>query len=74
MPGTPAGDGYLLPGANIGALVARIGNGRPFAVGARYDNVVLEDGVLFVAMNDNPAHNNQAGYLLAQFIVFDPDE
>jgi hypothetical protein len=74
MPNTLAGDGYLMPGANIGALLARIGDGKPFAVGARYDNFIGEEGVLFIAMNENPGHNNQAGYLLVQFIVFDPDE
>lgn len=74
MPNTPAGEGYHLPGTNIGALVARIGDGKPFAVGARYDNVVHEEGVLFIAMNEHPNHNCQAGYLMVQFIVFDPDE
>ena len=34
----PAGDGYLLPGTNVGALIARIGDdGPPFAVGSRHD-------------------------------------
>ena len=75
LPKTLAGDGFLMPGANIGALLGRIGDdGRIIAFGHRYDNIVGEDGVVFIAMNDNPDHNNQAGYLTAQFIVIDPDE
>ncbi|MDP7449844.1 MAG: hypothetical protein QF689_14725, partial [Candidatus Latescibacteria bacterium] len=35
----PAGEGYLLPGANVGALIARIGDGPVFAVGSRHDIV-----------------------------------
>ncbi|MBM3216081.1 hypothetical protein FJZ36_14335 [Candidatus Poribacteria bacterium] len=74
VPGLIAGDEFLMPGANVGALIARIGNGKPFAVGARYDNIVREEGVLFIAMNENPKHNNQAGFLMAQFIVFGEGE
>ena len=75
VPNMQGGDGYLMPGANIGTLLGRIGSdGRVIAFGARYDNIVLEDGVIFIAMNDHPNNNNQAGYLWVQFIVFDPDE
>lgn len=68
---TIASDGYLMPGTNIGALIAKIGDSEPFAVGARYDNKILADGVLFLAMNENPDYNNQAGSLMVQIIVFD---
>ena len=68
---TIASDGYLMPGTNIGALIAKIGGSEPFAVGARYDNKVGADGVLFLAMNENPDYNNQAGSLMVQIIVFD---
>lgn len=67
----PAGSDYLLPGTNVGAVVARIGDGRPFAVGSRHDFVVADDGVLFLAMNENPAYNCQAGQVMAQVIIFD---
>ena len=70
VPSLPAGDGFLLPGANVGALIAKIGD-VVFAVGSRYDNAAATDGVIFLAMNENTAHNNQAGSLLAQIIVFD---
>jgi len=67
----PAGEGYLMPGTGVGALVARVGDGKPFAVGSRYDFVVADDGVLFLAMNENPKLNCQAGQVMAQVIVFD---
>jgi len=70
VPKTPAGDGYLHPGTNIGALIAKIGS-DVFAVGSRYDNPAPADGVVFLAMNENPNNNNQAGSLLTQIIIFD---
>lgn len=70
VPKTPAGDSFLLPGTNIGSLIARIGS-TIFAVGSRYDNPAPADGVIFLAMNENPNNNNQAGSLLAQIIIFD---
>ena len=69
---TPGSDGYLLPGTNIGALIAKIGN-VVFAVGSRYDNPAPADGVIFLAMNENSNNNNQAGSLLAQIIIFDDE-
>jgi hypothetical protein len=71
VPDAIAGEGYPMPGTNIGALIARIGDSKPFAVGARYDNKAHADGVLFLAMNENPNHRNQAGSLMVQIIVFD---
>ena len=67
----PAGSDYLLPGANVGALVARVGQGKAFAVGSRHDFVAASDGVLFLAMNETPSRNCQAGQTMAQVIVFD---
>ncbi len=66
----PAGASYLLPGANVGAVVARIGAAGPFAVGSRADFVVAADGVLHLAMNEDPQRNCQAGQVTAQVIVF----
>ncbi len=67
----PAGDGYLLPGTNVGALIARIGDGPVFAIGSRHDLISTAEGTLFLAMNDKPDHNNQAGKVVAQIILFD---
>ena len=65
-----AGADYLLPGTNVGALVGRVGSGPAFAIGSRCDFKADRDGVLHLAMNENPDRNNQAGKLLAQVIVF----
>ena len=69
---TPGSAAYLLPGTNIGALIAKIGD-TVFAVGSRYDNPAPDDGVIFLAMNETPHNNNQAGSLLAQIILFDEE-
>ena len=67
----PQDSGYLLPGANVGALVARIGDDGPiFAVGSRCDFIADRAGLLNLAMNENPSLNNQAGKIVAQVIVF----
>ena len=66
----PAEEGFLMPGANVGALIAKIDD-MIFAVGSRYDNAAPAEGVIFLAMNENPEHNNQAGSLPAQIIIFD---
>ena len=66
-----AGDGYLLPGTNVGALIARIDKGHAFAIGSRYDLIAATAGTLFLAMNDHTDHNNQAGKVVAQIILFD---
>jgi hypothetical protein len=68
-----AGDGYLLPGANVGCLVARIGDGPVFAVGARHDLFADQGGTLYLAMNDHPDFNCQAGKVVTQVILFDRD-
>ena len=68
----PAGEEYLLPGANVGAMIARIGDEGPvFAVGSRHDIIADRSGTLFLAMNDHPERNNQAGKVVAQVILFD---
>jgi hypothetical protein len=67
----PAGEGYLLPGCNVGALIARIGDGPAFAVGSRHDIVAEQEGTLYLAMNDHPEHRNQAGKVVAQVVLFD---
>ena len=68
-----AGEGYLLPGANVGVLIARIGDGTVFAVGSRHDFISDADGIIYLAMNENPEYNNQAGKLTSQVILFDPE-
>ena len=65
-----AGEGYLLPGTNVGALIGRIGSGAAFTIGSRFDRFINQQGVLYLAMNENPKYNNQAGKLTAQVILF----
>ena len=67
----PARQGYLMPGTNVGALIAHVGQGKPFAEGSRHDFVNDADGVLYLAMNEHPQFNCQAGQVTAQVIVFD---
>lgn len=76
VPNLIAGDGFAMPGANVGALLGRIGggDGKVLALGHRYDNVVEADGVLYLAMNEHDDRNNQAGSLLVTIILFDADE
>ncbi len=67
----PAESGYLLPGANVGALLGRIGDAGPvFALGSRCDFIADRAGILHLAMNENPSFNSQAGKIVAQIIVF----
>ena len=66
-----AGAEYLLPGTNVGALIARIGDYPVFAVGSRHDFISEQEGVLYLAMNENPTYNNQAGKLTSHVILFD---
>ena len=66
------GDDFIVPGANLGALVGRIGREtNPFPIGNYYDFVSTFEGPLFMAMNDKPEHLNQAGEVDAQMILFD---
>jgi hypothetical protein len=71
--GRIAGEDYLLPGTNVGALVARIGEEGPaVAVGNYLDLYSPYGGPLFLAMNENPEYHNQAGSLDAQIVLFEP--
>ena len=48
----PALEGYPLPGANVGALVARVGDGAAFLVGTHGSFITETSGNLFIAVND----------------------
>lgn len=52
-PNTAGGEGTLLPSANRGALIGKIGeDGAPFLVGAAFNQTAPADGMLFLSMND----------------------
>ncbi|MBT4501683.1 MAG: hypothetical protein HOC74_28395 [Gemmatimonadetes bacterium] len=70
--GRLAGEDYLVPGTNVAALVARIGEETaPVAIGDYHDLVSPFEGPLFLAMNENPEYHNQAGEVKAQIILFE---
>lgn len=52
-PDTAGQEGLMLPSANRGALIGRIGeNGAPFLVGASFDGPAPGDGMLYLSMNE----------------------
>ena len=53
--GNLAGDDYLLPGTNVGALICRVGSDNPpHAAGVYFDFFSPYEGPLYMAMNENP--------------------
>ena len=55
--------GAPLPEAPVGALIARVGDGTPFAIGARQDAVVMPaSGPLFLGINDDTLADNSGSY------------
>lgn len=46
--------GHIIGGGGASLLVARIGDGPPFAVGAQLDLVADADGILYFRINDGP--------------------
>lgn len=69
--GRLADEKYRLPGANVGALIGRIGDNPGISMGNYCDFYSPYAGPLFLAMNENPDYHNQAGFLHAQIILFD---
>lgn len=54
---------YPVPGAPVGALIARVGNGTPFAIGANTDPITMPAaGVLFLGVNDDHVADNTGTY------------
>jgi hypothetical protein len=71
--GNLAGDDYLLPGTNVGALICRVGSDNPpLVAGVYFDFFSPYQGPLYMAMNENPEYQNQAGSIQAQIILFEP--
>jgi hypothetical protein len=54
--------GNPVPGAPTGALIARIGNGTPFAVGAQNNLSAPAAGQLFLGINDSYLGDNQGSF------------
>jgi hypothetical protein len=66
----PAGsrDGYRaarrapLPNALAGALVGRVGNGRPFGIGDQTSVTMPDDGRLYLSVNDDALGDNTGAF------------
>jgi len=60
---TVATSRYPIANAPVGALIARIGNGRPFLVGAPPDPISMTvNGQLFLGINDDNFSDNGGNY------------
>lgn len=54
------------PSLLAGALIGRIGNGPPFAIGDQTQPLPMPgDGLLFLAVNDDPVSDNQGSFVVA---------
>jgi PA-IL-like protein len=54
---------YPVPQWGVGALVARVGNGRPFAIGSSTDPIVMPaDGELYLGVNDSGRGDNSGSF------------
>jgi hypothetical protein len=56
--GDPRCDCNILAGVSHAALIGRIGDGRPFLVGAEYHHAVGEAGRLYLGINDTRLEDN----------------
>jgi len=60
---TVASSRYPVPNAPVGALIGRIGNGRPFVIGAPPDPISMTaNGQLFLGINDDNFSDNGGNY------------
>jgi hypothetical protein len=71
---TPAGanDGRMagnspLPGVTGGLLLGRVGNGRPFAIGAESDVTMPANGRLYFGVNDDDVRDNTGNFVVDMF-------
>ncbi len=67
--GSPAvtnpGIRYPVSNSPVGALIARIGNGRPFAIGANTQPMTMAaTGQLFLGVNDDHFEDNSGAYMV----------
>lgn len=54
---------YPVPGLGVGGLIAKIGNGRPFAIGSNTQAILMPaNGRLFLGINDDTFEDNSGGF------------
>jgi len=64
--GTPRmAPGSLLPDANAGALIGRVGNSRPFGIGDQAAVPMPFDGILYLAVNDDERSDNAGEFIVS---------
>lgn len=51
--------------APVGALIGRVGNGRPFVIGSNADVTMPASGMLFLGVNDGHVADNQGSFQVA---------
>ena len=56
--------GSPLPTVGAGALIGRIGNGQPFAIGDQTSVPMPNDGLLYLAVNDDELSDNSGGFVV----------
>jgi hypothetical protein len=63
--GTPrTAPGAPLPNVNAGGLIGRIGNGAPFGIGDQASVPMPNDGVLYLAVNDDERSDNTGEFVV----------
>jgi len=64
--GTPRlAPGSPLPTVNAGALIGRVGNSAPFAIGDQASVPMPFDGILFLAVNDDERSDNTGEFVVS---------
>jgi hypothetical protein len=65
-PGTPRmAAGAPMPSVNAGALIGRVGNSAPFAIGDQASVPMPFDGILFLAVNDDERSDNAGEFVVS---------
>ena len=63
--GTPrTAPGAPIPNVYAGALIGRIGNGQPFAIGDQASVPMPNDGLLYLAVNDDERSDNAGEFIV----------
>jgi len=57
--------GSMLPSVGAGALIGRVGNSQPFAIGDQTSVPMPFDGILFLAVNDDERSDNAGEYVVS---------
>ena len=64
--GTPrTAPGAPMPGAYAGALIGRVGNSQPFAIGDQASVPMPFDGILFLSVNDDERSDNAGEFVVS---------